>query len=187
MNTDIYFVRHAHSIYTPDEINRPLSEKGRADAIRVEGLLSKRNITNVISSPYQRAIGTVQGVADEFELDIELREDLRERLLSTEPVDDFAEAMNKVWSNPSIALEGGESNKEAQARGVRAVKSILKTYPGQSIVLGTHGNIMVLIMNYFDTQYDFSFWKRLDMPDIYKMSFNGGTLASTERIWGQNQ
>ncbi|WP_409295489.1 histidine phosphatase family protein [Peribacillus sp. SCS-26] len=185
MTTEIYFVRHAHSIYTPDELNRPLSEKGRRDAARACALLSQRNITRVISSPYQRAIQTVQGVADEYELDIELREDLRERLLSTVPVDDFAASIEKVWSSPSIALEGGESNMEAQARGARAVKDILETYPGQNIVLGTHGNIMVLIMNYFDTQFDFAFWKKLDMPDIYKVSFSGGQLAGTERLWVQ--
>ena len=28
MNTNIYLVRHAHYLYTPDELNRPLSEKG---------------------------------------------------------------------------------------------------------------------------------------------------------------
>lgn len=32
MTTNLYFVRHAHSTYTPDELGRPLSEKGIQDA-----------------------------------------------------------------------------------------------------------------------------------------------------------
>jgi 2,3-bisphosphoglycerate-dependent phosphoglycerate mutase len=42
---------------------------------------------------------------------------------------------------------------------------------------------MVLIMNFFDRQYDFSFWKNLDMPDIYKLTFDGKELRNVERIW----
>ncbi len=37
--TQIYFVRHAHSVYTPEERERPLSEKGRNDAQSVAELL----------------------------------------------------------------------------------------------------------------------------------------------------
>lgn len=35
MNTNIYLVRHGHSVYTSDELNRPLSEKGFRDADRI--------------------------------------------------------------------------------------------------------------------------------------------------------
>jgi 2,3-bisphosphoglycerate-dependent phosphoglycerate mutase len=61
MITNIYFVRHADSSYTPEELNRPLSEKGIKDAKKVTELLSHENITKVISSPYKRAIQTVEG------------------------------------------------------------------------------------------------------------------------------
>ncbi|KQB93786.1 phosphoglycerate mutase [Geobacillus thermodenitrificans] len=50
-------------------------------------------------------------------------------------------------------------------------------------MIGTHGNIMVLIMNYFDKQYDFRFWQRLAMPDIYQLSFRSNELMAIERIW----
>ena len=32
--TNVYFVRHAHSIYTPEELERPLSKRGFEDAQR---------------------------------------------------------------------------------------------------------------------------------------------------------
>lgn len=64
MITNIYFVRHAHSTYTPDEISRPLSERGFKDAKKVTKLLLEDNITRVISSPYRRAMQSVEGIAN---------------------------------------------------------------------------------------------------------------------------
>lgn len=63
MLTNLYLVRHAHSTYTPEELKRPLSEKGLKDAYKVKELLREENIDHVISSPYLRAIQTVEGIA----------------------------------------------------------------------------------------------------------------------------
>ncbi|UUZ89998.1 hypothetical protein LJK87_28740 [Paenibacillus sp. P25] len=50
-------------------------------------------------------------------------------------------------------------------------------------MIGTHGNLMVLIMNYFDPKYDFDFWKRLGVPDIYRLTFEGTELKEAVRLW----
>ena len=42
--TTIYFVRHAHSTYTKEERERPLSEKGHLDAENVTRLLKDKHI-----------------------------------------------------------------------------------------------------------------------------------------------
>jgi 2,3-bisphosphoglycerate-dependent phosphoglycerate mutase len=178
----IYLVRHAHSTYTKEERQRPLSEKGHRDAENVTHLLKDKNIDVVISSPYKRAIQTVQGIANTYNLSIQLEESLRERLLSKEPVQDFNDAIQKVWEDWTFAYEGGEPNDVAQRRAVICMQNILKKYKGKNIVIGTHGNIMVLLMNYFDSKYDFQFWKTLHMPDVYKLTFNSDRLVSAERI-----
>lgn len=36
MKTNLYFTRHAHSNYTPDEYSRPLSEQGIVDADKIK-------------------------------------------------------------------------------------------------------------------------------------------------------
>ena len=56
-------------------------------------------------------------------------------------------------------------------------------YKGKNIVIGTHGNIMALIMNYYDKKYDYLFWKRLNMPDIYELSFEDKELISINKIY----
>jgi len=38
-------------------------------------------------------------------------------------------------------------------------------------------------MNYFDAKYDFAFWKELQMPDIYKLSFDGVNFMKIEHIY----
>ncbi|ETT50283.1 phosphoglycerate mutase [Paenibacillus sp. FSL R7-269] len=183
MITTLYFVRHAHSTYSTDELNRPLSEDGRADAQRVTRLLLHENINILISSPYKRAIQTIEGLEKPLRTRIVIEDDFKERILSSEPVPDFGQAISKVWEDFSFAWPGGESNLVAQKRGVQALYKVLQQYKGNSIAIGTHGNMMVLIMNALDKRYDYSFWKQLEMPDIYKLSFVENKLVSVQRIW----
>ena len=84
---------------------------------------------------------------------------MRERLLSTEPVSNFNDAMQNVWKDWSFAYEGGESNTVAQKARCNMYTKYIKKYEGKNIVIGTHGNIMVLLMNYFNWKYDLSFGK----------------------------
>ena len=181
--TNLYFVRHAHSIYTPDELNRPLSERGFADAKIVTKLLKTEDIGIVVSSPYKRAVQTVKGIAEYINTEVEIIDGFKERTLSTVPANDFNLAITKVWEDYNFAWDGGESNNVAQKRGVATTLSILEKYEGENVVIGTHGNIMVLIMNFFDSQYDFSFWQDLEMPDIYKLTFDDKVLRNVEKIW----
>lgn len=178
MTTNLYFVRHAHSVYTPDEWSRPLSEKGFQDASAVAELLKQESIDHVVSSPYKRAVQTIEGVGN----DIELVEEFRERKLSDGPLADFDTAIQKVWQDEEFAWDGGESNMEAKARGVKMTLELLHTYAGKNIAIGMHGNIMVLIMNHFDPAYDFRFWQQLAMPDIYKLAFEGTELVGVTRL-----
>lgn len=184
--TTIYFVRHAHSIYTPNELERPLSERGLCDVDRLNKIFTKKPIDLVLASPYKRAIQTVEGIAKANGKEVITNPAFRERLLSSEPVGDFHQAISKVWTHPSFAWTGGESNIDAQTRGVQATLGVLEQYEGKRIAIGTHGNLMVLIMQYFDQRFDFSFWQQLAMPDVYQLEFIGRELKSVKRIWKEN-
>lgn len=181
--TVIYFVRHAHSHYNADECNRPLSNKGFKDRDRVTSLFENTNIHTIYSSPYKRAIQTVEGIALEHKLQINTIDSLKERLLSNENLSDFDAAIHQVWSHSNFAFDGGESNESAKERAITALQKIILAHPNDNIVIGTHGNIMVLMMQYFDDQYDFSFWKKLSMPDVYQLTFKHFVLSDVRRIW----
>ncbi|MBS4223601.1 histidine phosphatase family protein [Lederbergia citrea] len=185
MKTNLFFVRHAHSTYTTDELGRPLSERGFIDAEAVTEVLKTENIEHVISSPYKRAIQTVEGIASYINTEIEIVDGFKERTLSEESVDSFTDAITKVWEDPTFSWEGGESNLIAQKRGIEITFQTLEKYEGKNVVIGTHGNIMVLIMNHFDKKFDFTFWQELEMPDIYKLTFEIKNLVEVKRIWNR--
>lgn len=180
--TIVYFVRHAHSVYTPDEYNRPISEAGRVEALKLIKLFENIDVQAMYTSSYLRAIQTIEPIAQAKNLSITQMEALNERLLSNVPIENFAEAILKVWQNPTFAYPGGESNVEAQNRAVPVLKELLKQHEHEVIVIGTHGNILTLMLQTFNTQYGLAFWKGLAMPDVIKAEFLHNELVSVEKI-----
>jgi 2,3-bisphosphoglycerate-dependent phosphoglycerate mutase len=183
MSTEIYMVRHAHSNYSSDESGRGVSEKAKKDIELVTELLIGENIDVVISRPYRRAIETVEGAAKALGLNIELEERFKERVLSEVPVKDFELSIKSLWDDPNLAYVGGETNTQAAQRGIAGLIHVIDKHNGKKIAVGVHGNLMVIIMNYFNGKYDYSFWKNLSMPDIYRLSFENHDLIEVKRIW----
>lgn len=121
------------------------------DAEKVTEILKDEGINIIISSPYARAILTLEGVAKELELEALIFEDLRERHFSDYIItnEEFIPAMKKMFDDPAYALPGGESNMVCQNRSVVVLKNILQKHKGKKVAIGTHGNVMTLMMNYF--------------------------------------
>ncbi|WP_255220216.1 histidine phosphatase family protein [Terribacillus saccharophilus] len=178
MLTTLYVVRHAHAIYTTDERNRTLSEKGYSDAKIVQKLLAAEQVDTYISSPYRRAWETIVSDASTAVLD----ERLRERQIAADPVEDFQGAIVRLWSNEEYQFPGGESNQAARKRGIDAFQDILAAYPGKRVAIGTHGNLMVLTMGHYDNQFDYAFWKQLTMPAIWQLTFDEQQYIRAEPV-----
>lgn len=183
MITTIYLVRHADSSYSTDEVNRPISKAGVLDALALHKQFENIKIDKVYSSPYKRSIQTVEEIAESRKLSVELRENFKERKKSNGKLDDFFNNVKKLWDDVHYKFEGGESNMEGQSRGIDAINSVLDENKGKTIVIGTHGDLMSLILNYYDRSFAYEFWRRLDMPDSYKLEFDNSTLKSIEQIW----
>jgi 2,3-bisphosphoglycerate-dependent phosphoglycerate mutase len=179
--TRVYLVRHAYSVWTPDE-ERPLSEAGAADARTVATLLSRYSIAAIYSSPSRRAVQTVTPLADQLSLTPRLVRDLRERALPTFPVSDFQDMICATWEFPDRDFHG-ESNRDAQRRAAAVVTDIVAHHPGAEVVVSTHGNLLALILNALDSRYNFDFWQQLTFPDIYCVGFVRGRFDSVQRVW----
>lgn len=181
--TVFYVIRHAYAVWAPEE-QRPLSSKGHEDARRVAELLCDLPITRIFSSPYQRARQTVEPLAMQLDLPIQVEPDLRERKLGDEVKgDDFLTSVRKTWQDPTFFLPGGESNAAGQLRGVAVVQRLREQFPYEHLVLSTHGNLMALILQHYDPGVDYIFWKALTMPDIYSMSFFQAGKPVISRLW----
>lgn len=177
-----YLVRHAHAVWTRDE-NRPLSVQGSKDAIRVADTLNEYPVDLIYSSPATRALQTITPFAERFNLQIHVEPDLRERKLGNEKFEDFFGAVEATWRDPSFAHPGGESSAEAQKRGLAVVKRLQAKGPHEAIVLSTHGNLMALILQDFFPSVNFTFWKSLTMPDVYKISISLSDEVEMQRLW----
>lgn len=67
METIVYMVRHAESPYSEGtERTRGLTVKGYSDLEKVLEILSSEGIDVIISSPYARAILTVEPIAQKL-------------------------------------------------------------------------------------------------------------------------
>ncbi|AAU16764.1 histidine phosphatase family protein [Bacillus cereus] len=188
MNTYIYMVRHGESPKLDGgERTRGLTEKGSLDVHRVTDILKTEGIDTFISSPYKRAVLTIEKTANLYEREILIYENLKECMFSSgdQVISDkeVYPLVKKMFSNPDFARTEGESYTDCQRRVVKVLREILMDFQGQKIVIGTHGLVMTLMMNYFDEQYDFEFLMNTSKPDIYKMEFNEEQLMNVERLW----
>lgn len=190
MTTNLYMIRHAESPFIfGQERTRGLSVEGEIDAEKVAALMLLEKVDVIVSSPFVRSIKTIEEIAMTRNLEIELFEELRERMIKGNyklSWDEVEPAIERSFSDKDYCLPGGETTKQAQERAIPVVKQLLKEHEGKNIVVGTHGNIMTIIMNYFDAQYGYEFWKSTSKPDIYKLLFKDGKLIEVKRIWEQD-
>lgn len=184
METRIYFVRHAESPFVAGmERTRGLSRYGEFHSVQVKNILKNHEINYIISSPYERAIQTVKPLAEALKKEIIRFEGLREREVGDIGDLDFKAAKQKLYLDFTFHFQAGESSKESQERAIKDLNNILQEYEGNNIVIGTHGDIMTLMLNYFDNRYHIQFWESTSMPDIYQLQFQGNLLKNVERLW----
>lgn len=182
--TQIYFIRHAeptrgaNSKYT--DRTYPLSAKGQADVPLVTNYLHDKNITAVLSSPFERAISTVSAFAATIHCDVELVEDLRERAISDGWIDNFVAFASNQWANFDYKLPAGESLREVQQRGIPALQELLMRYRGQNIAIGSHGTLISCIVNYYMPTYGYNDFINMAhiMPWVAKLVFEGDKFVS---------
>jgi 2,3-bisphosphoglycerate-dependent phosphoglycerate mutase len=188
MFTTIYFVRHALSPFSIDsERERELSEQGRADARIVADILRHEPIDVIVSSSYRRAAATVEPLAALLQKPITLYEELAERAIASLKItiseDVLLEAIKRSFEDIDYCMTDGETTREAQSRSIPVIEKLLTEHAGQGIAIGTHGNIMTIILNYYDSKIGYDFWTRTSKPDIYKATFKGLEYLGIERLW----
>lgn len=75
-------IRHGsageRTAWTGDDGDRPLDQKGEAQAERLVALLAAFSIDRILSSPALRCVATVEPLAQARDLPIEIREELTE-------------------------------------------------------------------------------------------------------------
>ena len=174
--TKVYFIRHAEPNFNNhDDLLRELTEKGMQDRKIVTDFLSDKKIDFVFSSPYKRAVMTLEDFTGKYGLKIETIDGFHERTVGTEWIENFKDFSKNQWSNFDYKLEGGESLHEVQTRNISALTAVLKKHEDKNIAIGSHGTALSTIINYYDKSFGYTdFLKIIDlMPWIVAFEFDG--------------
>jgi 2,3-bisphosphoglycerate-dependent phosphoglycerate mutase len=179
MQSTIIFVRHCESSGQAPEA--PLTAKGFADARDLARRLSPFAIDAVYSSPYARAVQTIEPFAAARGLPINIEPRVRERLLSAEPLDDWLEHMRLSFENFDHRAPGGETLREAQARGLVALQRIFDDGAMNAAVI-SHGNLLSSLLNRMDPRFAFDAWRAMPNPALYRVRLEHGVPLAFEPL-----
>lgn len=179
----IYLIRHAEPDYRiHNDMERPLTEEGKRSCSKVTEYLMDKKITQVFSSPYKRAIDTVQDFAKVNGLTIEAVYDLRERAVDEGWIENFTEFVHSQWKDFDYKLKGGESLREVEVRCIPAMEMILRKHPEENMVIGSHGTAISTMIHYYDQEYGVEHFNliRSIMPFVAKLKFDQTDCKSIE-------
>ncbi|UYP07276.1 histidine phosphatase family protein [Priestia megaterium] len=161
-----------------------LTEEGKKEAINLITYLNKVNckITKIISSPYERAVKTIEPYAKEVGLSIQIDNRLSERRLSNKSITNWLELLKQTFDDIDLVIEGGESTREATERAINLIREEIEYSKEQNTLLVTHGNLMSLILRYFDESFGFNEWANLTNPDVYRVDIEDNQI-NIKRLW----
>jgi 2,3-bisphosphoglycerate-dependent phosphoglycerate mutase len=175
MKKTIYLVRHCKA--EGQEPGALLTKEGERQAEELVRFFKGKEIAHIVSSPFTRAIKSIEPAADSLGLEIEIEDRLAERVLSSEDLPDWMERLRESFQDLGMKFSGGESGLEATERGMAVLTGAL-----DRSVLVTHGNLLGLLLKQIDSAYGYEEWKNLSNPDVYKVEIEGDTLQ-VMRVW----
>lgn len=160
----VYLIRHCEAEGQPSEA--PLTENGFKQANHLSDLFSEVPIDRIISSPYMRAVQSIEPLAKRINIEIETNEQLTERIVSTNNLPDWFDKLRATFDDLELKFEGGESSNEAMKRIVEVVENVFDSAPQNTIIV-THGNLLSLLLKHYNNNFGFEDWQRLRNPDVF--------------------
>jgi broad specificity phosphatase PhoE len=124
-----WFLRHGETDWnrenrTQGSTNVPLNEHGLAQAHQAAALLRGHGIETIVCSPLDRALRTAEIVAAALELQVQVRQDLREASFGAHEGEVMGEWF-AAWVEGRVVPEGGESFAAVRERVVAALNEVL--------------------------------------------------------------
>lgn len=178
MRQTIYLIRHAEPNYNNHQDDeRELTAEGLQDCQLLLDYFKDITIDRIYSSPFKRTLQTIDELAKEKNLPIQIKENLRERKIDDVWIDDFNTFSQRQWQDFNYKLAKGESLQEVQDRNIQQLQEILKEQE-TSIIISSHGTAISTILNYYDHQFAFDNFQAIKqlMPFLVTLSFENGKL-----------
>lgn len=173
----VYLIRHCKA--TGQAADAMLTGEGFDQAQELGEFFQDKEVKRIISSPYLRAIQSIEPLVQKLCIEIETDERLAERVLTDRPINDWMERLEESFSDSQMKLQGGESGEEATLR----VLEVLNTINDEQItVLVSHGNLLALLLNHFKPNFGFEEWRQMSNPDVFLLRI-GEDSVDVRRVW----
>lgn len=173
----IYLVRHCEA--NGQDPDAQMTTRGSEQAQSLARFFSRIEVDTIVSSPWRRAIDSITPTAEVRGMKVLTDGRLAERRLSRKPVQNWLEKLNQSFHDPDFSLPGGESGREARERGLAVIRDLQQKQERSTIVV-THGNLLVLLLQSFDSGYGFEDWAQLSNPDVFEIDLKKLTVR---RVW----
>jgi len=170
MSKQVFLVRHCQA--KGQEESAILTEEGFLQAEALSRFFEPYKIDHIISSPFTRALQTIEPTARMKGIKVEQDVRLSERILSATPMDDWCEKLEKTFHDLDLSYEGGESSREAMLRAQSVIQDIADQEE-ESIIVVTHGNLLALLLKSYDALIGFQQWTELRNPDVFLLQLDG--------------
>ena len=129
----------------------------------------------IFSSPFTRALQTINPFLIENDINLNISQDLREIKIGKSDELTKHEIIKKMWEDQNFSVANGESQNDYISSIKPGINEILNDFfTGEhSLILVTHGNsIGILFNDFFSVKFSYESWKEISMPDLYILNFN---------------
>lgn len=186
--TILYFIRHAEPDFSePDNYKRKLTVSGEIQAQRLSEIFNDINVDGVYSSPYLRAIKTVEPIAKSKSLNDQLLDQFRERKSSDYRVskEKFLGYGKHQWDDFDFKLCGGESLNDVKNRYNTGVRIIINQHAQSQnciFAVGCHIAGLCAYISQFNLISNYEEYKKYasKMPLIVKCFYKNLKFVSGE-------
>ena len=186
--TILYFIRHAEPDFSePDNYKRKLTVSGEIQAQRLSEIFNDINVDGVYSSPYLRAIKTVEPIAKSKSLNVQLLDQFRERKSSDYRVskEKFLGYGKHQWDDFDFKLCGGESLNDVKNRYNTGVRIIINQHAQSQnciFAVGCHMAGLCAYISQFNLISNYEEYKKYasKMPLIVKCFYKNLKFVSGE-------
>jgi len=169
--TRMHLFRHGQTIWNQLEImqghqDSPLSDTGRRQALVAARHIGNEDIYAAYSSSSSRAIETTRLLLGEKAVAIETLDELREINLGewegkqkAKVMEDYPDQYRDFWERPnSYRSVGGETFQPLWDRTVQAIKDILRSNQGKTVLVVSHAASVKAITSYFSGRSIHQIW-----------------------------
>ena len=177
-------IRHGKAEMGGEDHLRKLDEDGVLQSKSLCKKLQKSisNKVEIYSSPFVRAVQTIKPLAEKFNIEIVLCDELKEIEIGKSEKFSKHEIIKKMWEDENFKTENGVSQSENYNKIKPFLSNLFDNNSENCVIVVTHGNLLgMIIKNYFKKNFGFNDWKIMSMPDVYELNFNNNDLVSFKR------